>query len=199
VISFRSTLIAAALLAAACGSDASRGPGHFARAPVILITVDTLRADHLPAYGYRQVETPNIDGLRRDSVLFERVYSHCPMTLPSHASMFTGSLPPENGVRNNIGYRFDGARFKTLAEELRDRGYATGAAVMIRKDAITRRYEERERRGQVVITTADPAACSAVHDFLRAQIADHRTGESGGMTELLLYKRPLRAHSASAG
>jgi arylsulfatase A-like enzyme/Flp pilus assembly protein TadD len=96
---------------------------------VILITVDTLRADHLPAYGYRQVETPNIDGLRRDSVLFERVYSHCPMTLPSHVSMFTGALPPENGVRNNIGYQFDGAKFRTLAEEMRERGYATGAAV----------------------------------------------------------------------
>src|SRR6185436_4875179 len=73
--------------------------------------------------------TPNIDGLRRDSVLFERVYSHCPMTLPSHVSMFTGSLPTEHGVRNNIGYRFEGAKFRTLAEELRDRGYATGAAV----------------------------------------------------------------------
>jgi choline-sulfatase len=96
---------------------------------VILISVDTLRADHLPAYGYRQVETPNIDGLRRDSVLFERVYSHCPMTLPSHASMFTGSLPTEHGVRNNIGYRFEGAKLRTLAEELRERGYATGAAV----------------------------------------------------------------------
>ena len=96
---------------------------------MILISVDTLRADHLPAYGYRQVETPNIDGLRRDSVLFERVYSHCPMTLPSHVSMFTGSLPTEHGVRNNIGYRFEGARFRTLAEELRERGYAAGAAV----------------------------------------------------------------------
>jgi arylsulfatase A-like enzyme/Tfp pilus assembly protein PilF len=125
----RGTIIAAALLATACGRDASPGPGRFPGAPVILITVDTLRADHLPAYGYRQVETPNIDGLRRDSALFERVYSHCPMTLPSHASMFTGSLPTENGVRNNIGYRFDGARFRTLAEELRERGYATGAAV----------------------------------------------------------------------
>jgi arylsulfatase A-like enzyme/Flp pilus assembly protein TadD len=120
-------VIAAALLATACGRDAS--PGRFPGAPVILISVDTLRADHLPAYGYRQVETPNIDGLRRDSVLFERVYSHCPMTLPSHVSMFTGSLPTENGVRNNIGYRFEGARFRTLAEELRERGYATGAAV----------------------------------------------------------------------
>jgi arylsulfatase A-like enzyme/tetratricopeptide (TPR) repeat protein len=125
----RGTVIAAALLATACGRDASPGPGRFPDAPVILISVDTLRADHLPAYGYRQVETPNIDGLRRDSALFERVYSHCPMTLPSHASMFTGSLPTENGVRNNIGYRFEGARLRTLAEELRERGYATGAAV----------------------------------------------------------------------
>ena len=129
----RGTVIAVALLATACGRDASPGrddsPGRFAGAPVILISVDTLRADHLPAYGYRQVETPNIDGLRRDSVLFERVYSHCPMTLPSHVSMFTGSLPTENGVRNNIGYRFEGARFRTLAEELRERGYAAGAAV----------------------------------------------------------------------
>jgi len=125
----RGPLIAAALLAVACGRDASPGPGRFPGAPVILVTVDTLRADHLPAYGYRQVETPNIDGLRRDSVLFERVYSHCPMTLPSHVSMFTGALPTENGVRNNIGYRFEGAKFRTLAEELRERGYATGAAV----------------------------------------------------------------------
>ncbi|HET9225052.1 MAG TPA: sulfatase-like hydrolase/transferase [Thermoanaerobaculia bacterium] len=121
-------MIAAALLAAACGRD-DASPGRFAGAPVILISVDTLRADHLPAYGYRQVETPNIDALRRDSVLFERVYSHCPMTLPSHASMFTGSLPTEHGVRNNIGYRFEGERLRALAEELRERGYATGAAV----------------------------------------------------------------------
>ena len=98
----RGTVIAAALLATACGRDASPGreasPGRFAGAPVILISVDTLRADHLPAYGYRQVETPNIDGLRRDSVLFERVYSHCPMTLPSHASMFTGLWPRSHGA-----------------------------------------------------------------------------------------------------
>lgn len=123
----RGAMIAAALLATACGRDAS--PGRFPGAPVILISVDTLRADHLPAYGYRQVETPNIDRLRRDSVLFERVYSHCPMTLPSHASMFTGSLPTEHGVRNNIGYRFEGEKLRTLAEELRERGYRAGAAV----------------------------------------------------------------------
>ena len=136
MISLRGTIIAviaAGLLATACGRDASPGRDtsseRFAGAPVILISVDTLRADHLPAYGYREVETPNIDGLRRDSVLFERVYSHCPMTLPSHASMFTGSLPTEHGVRNNIGYRFEKEKLRALAEELRERGYSTGAAV----------------------------------------------------------------------
>ena len=76
----------------------------FRGAPVVLISVDTLRADHLPAYGYRGVETPNLDAFRKDSVLFENAYSHVPLTLPSHASLFTGLLPPQNGVRDNLGY-----------------------------------------------------------------------------------------------
>ncbi len=101
----------------------------FRDAPLILISVDTLRSDHLPAYGYAGVKTPNIDALRRDSILYRRAYSHCPMTLPSHLSILTGLLPPEHGVRNNIGYRFDGAKHRTLAAVLRARGYRTGAAV----------------------------------------------------------------------
>jgi arylsulfatase A-like enzyme/Flp pilus assembly protein TadD len=96
---------------------------------VILISIDTLRADHLPAYGYTKVETPNIDALRREGVLFENAYSHCPMTLPSHVSMLTGLLPTEHEVRNNLGYRFDAGRHRTLPQVLRERGYATGAAV----------------------------------------------------------------------
>ncbi len=74
------------------------------------------------------MQTPNIDALRRDSILFERAYSHCPMTLPSHLSILTGLLPAEHGVRNNIGYRFSG-KSPTLAQVLRDYGYKTGAAV----------------------------------------------------------------------
>jgi arylsulfatase A-like enzyme/Flp pilus assembly protein TadD len=95
---------------------------------VVLISVDTLRADHLPAYGYSGVETPNIDALRRDSVLFANAYSHVPLTLPSHASIFTGLLPPENGVRDNIGYAL-GPQPPTIASYLRADGYATGGAV----------------------------------------------------------------------
>src|SRR4051794_38427233 len=101
----------------------------FPNAPVVLISVDTLRSDHLPAYGYGAVRTPNIDALRGDSILYRHAYSHCPMTLPSHLSILTGLLPTEHGVRNNIGYRFDGAKFRTLAAVLRARGYRTGAAV----------------------------------------------------------------------
>ncbi|HEY6141000.1 MAG TPA: sulfatase-like hydrolase/transferase [Thermoanaerobaculia bacterium] len=98
-------------------------------APVIVISIDTLRADHLPAYGYRGVATPGIDALRRDAILFENAYSHIPLTLPSHVSILTGELPPQHGVRNNIGYRFDAPRHETIASLLRKRGYAAGAAV----------------------------------------------------------------------
>ena len=97
--------------------------------PIILISVDTLRADRLPAYGYTKIQTPHIDALRRDGILFENAYSHCPMTLPSHVSMLTGLLPTEHEVRNNLGYSFDAARHRTLPQLLKERGYATGAAV----------------------------------------------------------------------
>jgi arylsulfatase A-like enzyme len=96
---------------------------------VVLVSIDTLRADRLPAYGYARVETPGIDALQRESILFENAYSHCPLTLPSHVSMLTGLLPAEHGVRANLGYRFDGGAHLTLARLLRSRGYATGAAV----------------------------------------------------------------------
>lgn len=115
------------LTAAACEREQTQQP--LAGAPVILISIDTLRADRLPAYGYAKVATPNIDALRRDGILFENAYSHCPMTLPSHVSMLTGLLPTEHEVRNNLGYRFDSTRYTTLPQLLAQRGYATGAAV----------------------------------------------------------------------
>jgi arylsulfatase A-like enzyme/Tfp pilus assembly protein PilF len=112
--------------AAEKGSPRSpRAPG----APVVLVSIDTLRADHLPVYGYGAVSTPHIDELRKDSILFANAYSHCPLTLPSHVSLLTGLLPPEHGVRNNIGYRLEGKAHPTLASLLKAQGYATGAAV----------------------------------------------------------------------
>ncbi len=120
----RAFLPAILLLTATCG----RSRLVFPAAPVILISVDTLRPDHLPAYGYRGVETPNLDALRKDSILFANAYSHVPLTLPSHVSLFTGLLPPENGVRDNIGYSLGEGR-ETLASFLKKSGYTTGGAV----------------------------------------------------------------------
>jgi arylsulfatase A-like enzyme/Flp pilus assembly protein TadD len=102
---------------------------HFEGAPVIIISIDTLRADRLPAYGHRGVSTPAIDAFRRDAVLYRNAYSHCPMTLPSHVSLLTGTLPYEHGVRNNLGYTFDGAAHDSIPAMLRRSGYSSGAAV----------------------------------------------------------------------
>jgi arylsulfatase A-like enzyme/Tfp pilus assembly protein PilF len=111
----------------------SRGNGPELRVPdgtpIILISVDTLRSDRLPAYGYNGVETPAIDALRRDGVLFERAYTHVPLTLPAHISLLTGLLPPAHGVRDNLGYTVNAATAPLLQQTLREAGYATGAGV----------------------------------------------------------------------
>jgi len=111
-------------------------------APIILISIDTLRSDHLPAYGYSKVQTPAIDQLRADSILFEHAYSNAPLTLVSHASMFTGLLPAEHGIRDNSGYTLD-PKVKTVAELVKAKGYATGGAV----SAIVLRGETGIKRG----------------------------------------------------
>lgn len=97
--------------------------------PIVLISVDTLRSDHLPAYGYGGVETPSIDRLCRDGILFERAYTHIPLTLPSHVSLLTGLLPPTHGVRDNLGYTVDSTTALLLQQTLKESGYATGAGV----------------------------------------------------------------------
>ncbi|HWM90815.1 MAG TPA: sulfatase-like hydrolase/transferase [Thermoanaerobaculia bacterium] len=120
----RRLLFAAALLAA-CGGKPSVPEGT----PIVIISIDTLRADHLPAYGYKGVETPAIDRLRKDGILFEKAYSPTPLTFPAHSSLLTGTLPGVHGVRDNVGYRLDSQRLPFLPRILKDRGYATGGAV----------------------------------------------------------------------
>ena len=96
--------------------------------PIILISIDTLRADHLPMYGYRGVTTPHLDALRADGVLFRNAWSHSPLTLPSHATMLTGLLPAAHGVRDNTGFRL-APDVPSVPAILREHGYATGAAI----------------------------------------------------------------------
>ncbi len=125
----RATGLAAAALLFSALPSCRKDDGLVSRgAPIVLISVDTLRADHLPAYGYRGVETPSLDALRKDAVLFENAYAHVPLTLPSHAAMFTGLLPPQNGVRDNLGYALSSGP-PTLASYLKEKGYETGGAV----------------------------------------------------------------------
>lgn len=120
----RAILLALLAVATAC----TRGRAVFPKANVFIVCVDTLRADRLPAYGYRRVETPALDRLAAESIVFENALSHVPLTLPSHASLFTGLLPFQHGVRDNLGYRLRKDR-RTLATMLKESGYATGAAV----------------------------------------------------------------------
>jgi arylsulfatase A-like enzyme/Flp pilus assembly protein TadD len=117
-----------------CAPRAGRPPDVPAGTPVVLISIDTLRADHLPAYGYRGVDTPAIDALRADAILFERAYTQTPLTLPSHTALLTGLLPAVTGVRDNAGYTLDTARVASgdlpyLPFILKQHGYATGGAV----------------------------------------------------------------------
>jgi len=123
-------LVLLAFGAASCrGRGEGREVGTFPRAPIVLISIDTLRSDHLPAYGYDKVATPAIDALAKDAVLYERAYSQVPLTLPSHLSILTGLLPGDHGVRDNVGYRFHGERLPFLPRLLKQAGYQTGGAV----------------------------------------------------------------------
>jgi tetratricopeptide (TPR) repeat protein len=106
-------------------SQAQRG---IAPSPLFIISIDTLRADRLPVYGYGEGRTPHIDAFRDDAILFRRAYGSVPLTLPSHASLMTGLQPYQHGVRDNIGYALE-AQHETLATTLSRNGYVTGGAV----------------------------------------------------------------------
>jgi choline-sulfatase len=129
---FRYTFILAS--AALATGLAAAGGWRYARAsapvngPIILISIDTLRADHLPVYGYRHVKTPAIDALAADGLVFERAYSHAPQTLPAHVSLLSGRLPFETGVRDNVGFAVKDSE-RLLPQMLRDRGYTTAGVV----------------------------------------------------------------------
>ncbi|MDP9268186.1 MAG: sulfatase-like hydrolase/transferase, partial [Acidobacteriota bacterium] len=95
---------------------------------VVLITIDTLRADHLGCYGYKAIRTPNIDALAKEGVRFERAFTPVPITLPAHSALLTGTYPTTNGMHDFSGNKLS-AQQPTLAKVLRQAGYRTGAVV----------------------------------------------------------------------
>ena len=129
-------------LPAAAGQAASpavqpgqSGGGELRRPDLILVSIDTLRADHLGSYGYHRDTSPHLDGLAADGARFREARTTAPWTLPSHASMMTGLYPPAHGVRFYTSFRFLqsgssarlGRSHLTVAEVLRDAGYRTAA------------------------------------------------------------------------
>src|SRR6185436_6023412 len=129
VVALAAGLAGAAALAAAILWP--RLPGSVRREAgldVLLITIDTLRADALGCYGNAGVETPWIDRLAAGGVRFEQVHAQNVVTLPSHANILSGRYPLDHGVRDNSGFRFP-AGVETLATILKRAGYATGAFV----------------------------------------------------------------------
>jgi len=122
--------IAVTWSAVACSGVERRSltSGQLKDANVLLITVDTLRADRLGAYGGRSALTPTLDRLANNGIRYVHAHAHVPMTLPSHASILTGLTPPHTGVRNNTSFRLD-ARVPTLATFFKRAGYRTGAFV----------------------------------------------------------------------
>ena len=120
-------LLLVSLLLPACRRETALTPTPAAK-QIILISIDTLRSDRIGAYGYAKAKTPNLDNFAQNAVLFERAYSHSPLTLPSHGTMFSGLLPSENGLRDNIGFTSP-EQISMLAETLKQNGFETGAVV----------------------------------------------------------------------
>jgi len=91
---------------------------------VFLISIDTIRADHMSCYGYEHKTTPNIDAFAKKAILFEYCFANIPLTLPSHATMLTGLIPPTHGVHDNFNMALSDSVI-TLPEMLQKKGYNT--------------------------------------------------------------------------
>ena len=162
-------LIGACLGMSACGAAPAPRPN------VLLVTLDTTRADALGVYGNTRRPTPRIDAFAADAIVFDRANTVTPLTIPAHSSLFTGLYPPRHGVRDN-GDAFLSPEAATLAERLHDAGYATLASVgaevtshrwgfgqgfdayhdeIAGRDDATNRWRV-ERRGDLVLADALP-------------------------------------------
>lgn len=139
---------------------AARSAGDIARSAeqnVLLITIDTLRADALGSYGGRAA-TPNLDRLAGQGRRFTFAHAHAVMTLPSHSSILTGRYPFDHGVRDNAGFRLDDQQV-TVAELAREKGFSTGAFVgafpLDRQFGLSQGFEIYDDVGGRMVAQAD--------------------------------------------
>ncbi len=175
----RSPLVLLAAVAALAGCDRAAAP--FEERDVLLVTLDTTRADHLGAYGYDRATSPFLDSLAERGVRFERAWAAAPLTLVSHASILTGLDPPRHGVRNNGFYRLPD-ELPTLATLLGERGWRTGAfvsaLVLDARHGLARGFEHYDdeldppaERFTFATRTADRTVARAVEWI--AQLGEH--------------------------
>ncbi len=118
-------LVVVGVLVARRGSFAPFGR---TRPNLLLISIDTLRADRLGSYGHAEAATPRLDALGARGLRFEQATTVAPLTLPAHSSLLTGTFPATHGVRDNVGFKLADEQV-TLAETLQGEGYRTGAFV----------------------------------------------------------------------
>ena len=122
----------------------SHPPAKFDNTPVFLIVIDTLRADHVSVFNKEAKKTSTWEELADDGIAFMNAYTHIPLTLPSHVTMFTGLIPPHSGVRDNIGFKYE-KKEKTLAEWIKEHGKKTAgfisAIVLHRRTGINRGFD----------------------------------------------------------
>src|SRR6266446_4913393 len=154
------------------------------RPSVILITIDTLRADHVGCYGAQMVKTPTLDALAHDGVVFERAISQVPLTWPSHAVILTGTYPFQNGVQDFTGQPL-AQQFRTVSQAFQHAGYATGAVisafVLDRSWGLARGFD-----------FYDDAFTAATFEKKDAGLVDRRAGESVTHAIAWLKKTPRR-------
>ena len=163
------TILVFAVLFGACSGRPAARPN------ILLITLDTTRADHLGAYGYTRAKTPNLDRLAASGVLFERAIAAAPLTLPAHASLLTGRYPFRHGVRNNGSFTL-AQTTPTLATALHAAGYRTAAFVsafvLDRRYGLTRGFDAYDDRLEV--ERGADATVKAAGDWLVAGASDPR-------------------------
>jgi choline-sulfatase len=154
------------------------------RPSVILITVDTLRADHVGCYGAQMVKTPTLDGLAHDGIVFDRAFSQVPLTWPSHAVILTGTYPFQNGVQDFTGQPL-APQFRSVAQAFKQAGYATGAVVsafvLDRSWGLARGFD-----------FYDDAFSASTFEAKDAGLVDRRAGESVAHAIAWLKKTPHR-------
>ena len=200
---FRYTFIL--ILAAVAVGLAAAGGWRYARAsapvsgPIVVISIDTLRADHLPAYGYKQGRTPSIDALAADGVLFERAYSHAPQTLPAHVALLSGRLPFDTGVRDNVGFTVDKS-VRLLPQMLRDRGFATGGVVsafVLRKETgIAQGFEFFD--GDMAPPSADTTIGQVQRDGMISEAIAEKWLDGVGTSRAFLFLHLYEPHKPYA-